>query len=147
MVFAVSRSFSAAAWRASSQSACTASISGLTAPVARSARMPPLTPAELAAYFAESRTLAGLFGLPAAELPADWPVAVAVAFHPSPSPPTFENRYTAQGRQQILHAASEAITLADIPLEWRAAPVVHLGPVMIPKMMDAVTKKTEQGAE
>jgi sugar/nucleoside kinase (ribokinase family) len=65
-----------------------------------------------------------------AELPADWPAAIAVAFHPSPSPPTFENRYTPQGRQQILHAASEAITLADIPLEWRAAPVVHLGPVL-----------------
>src|SRR3954471_6802834 len=42
MVLAVSRSFSAAAWRASSQSACTASISGLTAPVARAARTPPL---------------------------------------------------------------------------------------------------------
>jgi len=65
-----------------------------------------------------------------AELPADWPTAIAVAFHPSPSPPTFENRYSAQGRQQILHAASEAMTLADIPLEWRAAPVVHLGPVL-----------------
>jgi sugar/nucleoside kinase (ribokinase family) len=65
-----------------------------------------------------------------AELPVDWPAAITVAFHPSPSPPTFENRYTAQGRRQILHAASEAITLADIPLEWRAAPVVHLGPVL-----------------
>ncbi len=34
--------------------------------------MPPLSAAELAAYFAESKTLAGLFGLPAAELPDDW---------------------------------------------------------------------------
>ncbi len=34
--------------------------------------MPPLTAAELAAYFAESKTLAGLFGLPASELPEDW---------------------------------------------------------------------------
>lgn len=65
-----------------------------------------------------------------AELPADWPAAIAVAFHPSPTPPTFENRYTPQGRQQILHAASEAIAVEDIPLEWRAAPVVHLGPVL-----------------
>jgi sugar/nucleoside kinase (ribokinase family) len=65
-----------------------------------------------------------------AELPTDWPAAIAVAFHPSPAPPTFENRYTAQGRQQILHAASEAIALEDIPPEWRAAPVVHLGPVL-----------------
>ena len=34
--------------------------------------MPPLTPDELAAYFAESKTLAALFGLPAAALPSDW---------------------------------------------------------------------------
>jgi len=34
--------------------------------------MPPLTANERAAYFAESKTLAALFGLPAAELPADW---------------------------------------------------------------------------
>lgn len=34
--------------------------------------MPPLTAVELAAYFAESKTLAGLFGLPASELPDDW---------------------------------------------------------------------------
>jgi sugar/nucleoside kinase (ribokinase family) len=65
-----------------------------------------------------------------AELPPDWPDIIAVAFHPSPAPPTFENRYTSQGRQQILHAASEPITLEDIPLAWRDAPVVHLGPVL-----------------
>lgn len=35
--------------------------------------MPPLTHGELAAYFAESKILAGLFGLPASELPDDWP--------------------------------------------------------------------------
>ena len=34
--------------------------------------MPPLTAGELATYFDESRTLAGLFGLPASELPEDW---------------------------------------------------------------------------
>ena len=32
----------------------------------------PLTDRELASYFADSRTLAGLFGLPASELPDDW---------------------------------------------------------------------------
>jgi pfkB family carbohydrate kinase len=65
-----------------------------------------------------------------AELPADLPEAIAVAFHPSPTPPTFENQYTPQGRRQILHAASEPIALADVPMEWRAAPIVHLGPVL-----------------
>jgi uncharacterized protein (DUF2236 family) len=34
--------------------------------------LPPLEPDELAAYYAESKTLAGLFGLPAGALPADW---------------------------------------------------------------------------
>lgn len=34
--------------------------------------LPPLKVEELAAYYAESKTLAALFGLPAAALPADW---------------------------------------------------------------------------
>ena len=65
-----------------------------------------------------------------AELAADWPAAIAVAFHPSPTSPTFENRYTPHGRQQLLHAAAEAIAVEDIPQGWRAAPVVHLGPIL-----------------
>jgi pfkB family carbohydrate kinase len=65
-----------------------------------------------------------------AELPPDWPDSIAVAFHTSPTPPTFENQYTPQGRRQILHAASEPITFADVPVEWRSAPIVHLGPVL-----------------
>jgi uncharacterized protein (DUF2236 family) len=35
--------------------------------------MPALTPRELADYYTESKTLAALFGLPAAALPDDWP--------------------------------------------------------------------------
>lgn len=65
-----------------------------------------------------------------AELPSDLPETIAVVFHPSPTPPTFENQYTPQGRRQVLHAASEPIALADIPVAWRAAPIVHLGPVL-----------------
>lgn len=34
--------------------------------------LPPLTPEELAAYYAETKTLAALFGLPASALPQDW---------------------------------------------------------------------------
>jgi uncharacterized protein (DUF2236 family) len=34
--------------------------------------LPPLTPDELAAWYADSVTLAGLFGLPPAALPPDW---------------------------------------------------------------------------
>jgi sugar/nucleoside kinase (ribokinase family) len=65
-----------------------------------------------------------------AELPPDLPETIMVAFHDSPTPPTFENQYTPQGRHQILHAASEPIALADIPDAWRSAPIVHLGPVL-----------------
>jgi uncharacterized protein (DUF2236 family) len=43
-----------------------------SAVIAYSCAMPPLTPEELAAYYAESRTLASLFGLPPSALPADW---------------------------------------------------------------------------
>lgn len=72
---------------------------------------------------------AGIVSAPAA-LPAHWPASIQLAFHDSPTPPTFENIYTPQGRKQILHTASEPITLSAIPAEWRAATVVHLGPVL-----------------
>jgi hypothetical protein len=65
-----------------------------------------------------------------AELPATWPAAIQIVFHASPTPPTFENIYTAYGRQQILHTASLPITVDVIPAEWRSAPVVHLGPIL-----------------
>jgi uncharacterized protein (DUF2236 family) len=43
-----------------------------SAVIAYNCAMPPLSPEELAAYYAESRTLAALFGLPLSALPADW---------------------------------------------------------------------------
>jgi uncharacterized protein (DUF2236 family) len=39
--------------------------------------MPALTPRELADYYAESKTLAALFGLPASALPGGWPAFLA----------------------------------------------------------------------
>jgi hypothetical protein len=65
-----------------------------------------------------------------AELPAGWPDSIQLAFHASPSPPTFENRYTPEGRKQTLHAASQPITPQVIPEAWRTAPLIHLGPVL-----------------
>ena len=65
-----------------------------------------------------------------AALPADWPETIQITFHPSPEPPTFENRYTPEGRKQILHAESEPITLDAIPAAWRGSPLIHLGPVL-----------------
>ncbi len=39
--------------------------------------LPPLTATERAAYYAETKTLAALFGLPAAALPEDWDAFIA----------------------------------------------------------------------
>jgi len=66
----------------------------------------------------------------AAELPSGWPAAIQIIFHASPAPPTFENRYTPEGRQQTLHTASQPITLDVIPKSWLTAPLIHLGPVL-----------------
>jgi pfkB family carbohydrate kinase len=48
---------------------------------------------------------------------------------PSAEATTFENIYTAQGRQQILHGRAAPLTLASVPEAWRDAPIVLLGPV------------------
>lgn len=65
-----------------------------------------------------------------ADMPANWPQAIALAITPSPTPPVFENRYTGGQRHQVIHAAASALTLADIPRLWRTAPIIHLGPVL-----------------
>jgi sugar/nucleoside kinase (ribokinase family) len=48
---------------------------------------------------------------------------------PSDEATTFENIYTAQGRQQFLHGRAAPLTLSSIPEAWRDAPIVLLGPV------------------
>lgn len=48
---------------------------------------------------------------------------------PAPETTTFTNIYGPEGRTQILSAQAAVITAADIPDEWRDAPVIHLGPV------------------
>lgn len=65
-----------------------------------------------------------------ADLPASWPATIELAFQPSPTPPTFENIYTPEGRKQILHTAATPIGLSAIPPAWRNAPLVHLGPIL-----------------
>jgi sugar/nucleoside kinase (ribokinase family) len=42
---------------------------------------------------------------------------------------TFENIYTPDGRQQILHHIAPDIHFEDIPQCWRDAPIVHIGPI------------------
>src|SRR5438067_12038249 len=53
-----------------------------------------------------------------AALPTDWPADIQVSFYPSQTPPTFENQYTASGRQQILHTAAEPLNLDLILSQW-----------------------------
>ncbi len=48
---------------------------------------------------------------------------------PSEVTTTFENSYEHGVRNQILHAKSTDIGPAAIPLEWRSAKLVHLGPI------------------
>lgn len=42
---------------------------------------------------------------------------------------TFENIYTAQGRQQFLHGRAAPLTLSSVPQAWRDTPIVLLAPV------------------
>lgn len=75
----------------------------------------------------------------------DWPnevPGVSIACRPAPQTTTFENVYAPEGRTQTLHARAETITLQDIPLAWRNAPIVHLGPVadeVDPVVFDALS--------
>ena len=48
---------------------------------------------------------------------------------PSSEATTFENIYSARGRQQFLRSRAATLTLAAVPAAWRDAPMVLLGPV------------------
>ncbi|HEY0068696.1 MAG TPA: PfkB family carbohydrate kinase [Chloroflexia bacterium] len=49
---------------------------------------------------------------------------------PSPATTTFSNIYDREGRRlQILGAQARLLDLADVPEQWRAARIVHLGPI------------------
>lgn len=41
----------------------------------------------------------------------------------------FENRYGSDGRVQFLHGRAALIGPDDVPAAWRAAPILHLGPI------------------
>ena len=42
---------------------------------------------------------------------------------------TFENVYTPAGRHQVIHHLAPDLHYEDIPPIWRAAPIVHVGPI------------------
>lgn len=48
---------------------------------------------------------------------------------PAAKTTTFTNRYTATGRQQILHARAAELTLTDLPSGWEQATIAHFAPV------------------
>jgi sugar/nucleoside kinase (ribokinase family) len=65
---------------------------------------------------AEDTSLAALHGIPMLRVP-------------SPSTTTFENTAAPRGRQQVLLARAESISLQGLPDAWRRAAIVHLAPV------------------
>ncbi len=71
---------------------------------------------------------------------------------PSKNTTTFENRYSARGRQQILHGVASLLTPSLIPEAWRSTRIVHLGPIagevdpaLIDHFPDALVGLTPQG--
>ena len=48
---------------------------------------------------------------------------------PASATSTFENIYHANGRTQYIRGVAEKLTAADIPDDWRSAPLVHLAPL------------------
>lgn len=55
---------------------------------------------------------------------------VAVTRLPSPHTTTFHNIYHDGHREQLLLSVADPIEPDDVPAEWRAAPIVHLGPLV-----------------
>ena len=68
---------------------------------------------------------------------------ILIARSPAPATTTFENVYTPDGRQQMLHSVSKTLTPEMLPSHWKVAPdsgVVHVGPVAqecVPALADA----------
>ena len=54
---------------------------------------------------------------------------VEVLLLPSPVTTTFENVYSPQGRQQVIHAVADPLLCSDVPRDWRRMPIVLLGPL------------------
>lgn len=54
---------------------------------------------------------------------------VAVHCHRGAHTTTFENRYTPEGRVQLLHQIADLLTPELVPPEWETSPIVHIGPV------------------
>jgi sugar/nucleoside kinase (ribokinase family) len=55
---------------------------------------------------------------------------VCVTCWPSERTTTFQNRYIEGYRQQIVYGVADSLTPAQVPSEWAAPRIVHIGPVI-----------------
>ncbi len=91
-----------------------------------------------------------------AELPSHLPgVALAFPLTPSPTTTTFANSYVDGFRIQFLRERASSLRNEDVPMAWRDAPIVLLGPLaqelgpelvtLFPRRRDTILAATPQG--
>jgi len=88
------------------------------------------------------------------ELPILLP-GIALSVRPSVATTTFDNQYSEGFRTQFLRARSAEQMVEDVPVPWRAAPIVLLGPLaqelsldvvkLFPRRTGAIIAATPQG--
>ena len=61
---------------------------------------------------------------------AQWLPGIPLAIKPSAETTAFENIYDGDYRHQFVRGVAEALEPADVPLAWRRAPMVLLGPLV-----------------
>lgn len=66
---------------------------------------------------------------PGEPLLRDLPQSAVVICKPSRHTTTFENLYEGGARTQYMYHRAETLTVEDVPLAWRQAHLVHLGPI------------------
>lgn len=69
--------------------------------------------------------------VPDAEVARQLLPGIEVHALPTENASTFENRYWGNIRQQVIHHVAPAVKFEDVPVEWRQAPIVHLGPIAL----------------
>jgi len=70
---------------------------------------------------------------------------LAVHLIPAESSTIFVNTYSEAGRVQVVEGHARTLGLADVPEAWRAAPIVHLGPIT-PSLDDTVRPESFPGS-
>lgn len=55
---------------------------------------------------------------------------IQLVVRPAQATTTFENLYVNGSRKQLVHAIADPLTAADVPPQWQATGIVHIGPVL-----------------